>query len=140
MSRRHADPVDVHRQDGTPQQFRWRNRCYVVAAVLAHWTESGSWWCTAAAGSITCGEPVPSGADGGALVLGPIPAAPRWAERAWGEPAPEVGAAIGPSGVDDGEREYWRVEAATGRRAGTGVYDLCFDWSRGGWTVARVLD
>jgi hypothetical protein len=45
---------------------------------------------------------------------------------------------------DDGEREWWRVEAGSGRlaalSAGTGVYDLCFDWSRGAWSLARVLD
>jgi hypothetical protein len=31
-------------------------------------------------------------------------------------------------------------EAGAGRSAGTGVYDLCFDWSTGGWSLARVLD
>jgi hypothetical protein len=44
------------------------------------------------------------------------------------------------AGIDDGERDWWRVEAAAGRSSGTGVYDLCFDWSRGGWSLARVLD
>ena len=44
------------------------------------------------------------------------------------------------AGVDDAEREFWRVEASPGRAAATGVYDLCFDWARAGWTVARVLD
>jgi hypothetical protein len=42
--------------------------------------------------------------------------------------------------VDDGEREFWRVEATAGRLAGTGVYDLCFDWSRDAWFVDRALD
>ena len=50
------------------------------------------------------------------------------------------GRPVGPVGLDDGEREYWRVEASAGRAAGSGVYDLCLDWSAGGWTVARVLD
>jgi hypothetical protein len=50
--------------------------------------------------------------------------------------------------LDDGEREWWRVEAGSGRlaalSAGTGVYDLCFDWSHpsadSAWSLARVLD
>jgi hypothetical protein len=42
--------------------------------------------------------------------------------------------------VDDREREVWRVEAAAGRAAGSGIYDLCFDWSAGGWTLARAHD
>jgi hypothetical protein len=46
--------------------------------------------------------------------------------------------------LDDGERDWWRVEAGSGRlealSAGTGVYDLCFDWSRGAWSLARVMD
>lgn len=44
----------------------------------------------------------------------------------------------------DGERDWWRVEADSGRlaamSAGRGVYDLCFDWSCGAWSLARVLD
>ncbi|MCU1592016.1 MAG: hypothetical protein JWP11_3272, partial [Frankiales bacterium] len=50
----------------------------------------------------------------------------------------------GPAGIDDRERDWWRVEADSGRlaalSAGTGVYDLCFDGSRGAWSLARVLD
>ena len=47
----------------------------------------------------------------------------------------------GPSpAIDDGEQDWFRVEAGAGRSAGTGVYDLCFDWSTGGWSLARVLD
>ncbi len=46
--------------------------------------------------------------------------------------------------LDDGERDWWRVEADSGRlaalSAGVGVYDLCFHWSRGAWSLARVLD
>ena len=29
---------------------------------------------------------------------------------------------------------------SAGMAAGSGVYDLCFDWSRGAWALARVLD
>ena len=42
------------------------------------------------------------------------------------------------TGLDDGEREYWRVEAGSG--LGTGVYELCLDSGRGEWVVARVID
>jgi hypothetical protein len=38
------------------------------------------------------------------------------------------------------EREVWRVEASRGRLHGGGVYDLCFDWDAGGWTLLRALD
>ena len=39
-----------------------------------------------------------------------------------------------------GEREVWRVEASPGQVHGAGVYDLCFDWSAGGWTLLRAQD
>lgn len=38
------------------------------------------------------------------------------------------------------EREVWRVEASPGRAHGAGVYDLCFDWAAGGWTLLRMQD
>jgi hypothetical protein len=82
-----------------------------------------------------------SGVGGsGALETVPIPASPRWAQRAWGEPAPDIGAAAGPAGIDDRERTWWRVEAGAGRAAGSGVYDLSHDVTSGSWSLARVLD
>ena len=39
-----------------------------------------------------------------------------------------------------GEREVWRVEASAGRVQGTGVFDLCFDWTAGGWTLLCTQD
>ncbi len=45
---------------------------------------------------------------------------------------------MAPASIDDGEQDWFRVEA--GRASSTGVYDLCFDWSTGGWSLARVLD
>lgn len=48
-------------------------------------------------------------------------------------------AGAGGLGLVAGEREFWRVEAAPGRAA-AGVFDLCFDWSRGQWLLTRVLD
>ncbi len=53
------------------------------------------------------------------------------------------GAAAPASGIDDGEREVWRVEAQqqyAGRDAPVGVFDLNFDWSAGRWSLIRVHD
>lgn len=42
------------------------------------------------------------------------------------------------------EREVWRVEATRGLAAaattGRGVFDLVFDWTRGGWLLSRCAD
>ncbi len=64
----------------------------------------------------------------------------RWVEIApwWRAEADGTDAAVGLP--DDREREVWRVEAAAGARAATGVYDLSFDWAAGAWSLARVLD
>ncbi|CAN5173329.1 hypothetical protein BH20ACT5_BH20ACT5_20530 [soil metagenome] len=43
-------------------------------------------------------------------------------------------------GVDDRERELWRVEASAGRSGPVGVFDLCFSWSDGRWSLTRVHD
>src|SRR3954470_9404870 len=99
MSRRHADVVEVRRRDDVPEQFLWRNRLYQVREVLGHWVESGAWWRSAPSSAMIDGSDpaattsLPSPDD---LVLGPIPASPQWAQRAWGEPAPDVGASVGP--------------------------------------------
>ena len=110
---RQADPVEVRRRDEAPEQFLWRGRLYVVRAVLARWTESGGWWRGAAVRGLTAGDGI-------------------------------HGSAATPAVIDDGERDWWRVEADSGRlaalSAGIGVYDLCFDWSGGAWSLARVLD
>jgi hypothetical protein len=141
MSRYYADPVEVSRRDDLPAQFLWRGRLYLVREVLSSWVESGCWWRTPAAAALSSGlegaaEPAPAPE----LVLAPLPPSPKWAQRAWGEPAPDVGASTGPAGVDDGERQFWRVEAAAGRAAPLGTYDLCLDPLRGDWTVARTHD
>ena len=140
MSRLHTDLVEVRRHDDDPAQFLWRGRHYVVREVLASWTESGGWWRAAAVSSLSTGDASTGDAGVAPLETAPVPASPKWAQRAWGEPAPDIGAAVGSAGVDDGERDWWRVEAGAGAAAGTGVYDLCFDWSRGSWSLARVLD
>ena len=146
MTRLHADPVEVQRHDTglgpEPAQFLWRGRLYVVREVLARWTEAGGWWEGGVVQALTRGDTAadPAAALADPLETAPIPSSPKWAQRAWGEPAPDVGASVGPAGVDDRERDWWRVEAGAGRAAGTGVYDLCFDWSSGSWSLARVLD
>ncbi len=143
MSRRHADVVEVRRRDDVPEQFLWRNRLYQVREVLGHWVEAGAWWRSAPSSAMIdgsdpqAGVTLPSSDD---LALAPIPASPKWAQRAWGEPAPDVGASVGPMTVDDGEREFWRVEAGAGRVAQPGVYDLCFDWSANRWQLVQVMD
>jgi hypothetical protein len=47
------------------------------------------------------------------------------------------------SGLQEGDEQWWRVEADSGRLAalsgGRGTYDLCFSW-RTGWSLTRVLD
>ena len=144
MSRLHTDPVEVRRHDDEPAQFLWRGRLYVVREVLARWTEAGQWWRAASVSALTTGDASdaggPSGPGPAELRTAPIPSSPKWAQRAWGEPAPDVGAAVAPVSVDDGEQDWFRVEAGAGRAAGTGVYDLCFSWSTGRWALARVLD
>ena len=139
MSRRHADLVEVRRRDEVPEQFLWRNRLYQVREVLGHWVESGAWWRSAPGSALIEGTDEEGQAPGD-LALAPIPASPKWAQRAWGEPAPDVGAAVGPMTLDDGEREFWRVEARAGRVATPGVYDLCFDWSANRWQLVQVMD
>jgi hypothetical protein len=46
-------------------------------------------------------------------------------------------------GPQEGDEQWWRVEADSGRLAalsgGRGTYDLCFSW-RTGWSLTRVLD
>lgn len=115
MVRCYAEPVDVQRRDTSPTQFLWRGRLYLVREVLAHWVESGGWW-RAVAGGVAQGSGLREDAASAGLV---------------GDLAGDLA---------DGEREFWRVEAGAGRSAGTGVYDLCFDWARGGWSLARALD
>lgn len=148
MTRLHADPVEVRTRTApagpVPDAFLWRGRCYIVHEVLSRWTESGGWWRSAAVAALTSGDGT-AAAPAGPLQTVPIPASPAWGQRAWGEPAPDLGAATGPPQVDDRVQQWWRVEAAAGRAAaassaGPGVYDLCFDETTTGWSLARVQD
>ena len=123
MSRLHVDAVEVQRYADDPAQFLWRGRLYLVREVLSRWTESGGWWRGAGVRALSSGEAV-SSAEVVALV-DPLETAPL--------------------SIDDGEQDWFRVEAGcppfTGpSSAGTGVFDLCFSWSSGHWALARVLD
>ena len=144
MTRLLGEDVEVRRRDEDPAEFLWHGRLYVVREVLARWTETGPWWRSPAVTALSSGDPVAPPAEEPALATAPIPSSPKWAQRAWGEPAPDVGAAVATgAGLDPDEREWWRVEAGTARAAAarvTGVYDLCFAWSSGSWALARVLD
>jgi hypothetical protein len=137
MSRRYDDPVEVRRRDDEPAEFLWRDRLWVVRAVLARWVETGAWWQAA----------VPAGAGIPGTTITP---------EAMGIGGTSTAMSIAMSGGTDGssalaldsaalsvERELWRVEATRGRVHGMGVFDLCFDWSATagtGWTLARALD
>lgn len=112
MGRRRADEIAVVRQDDAPDQFLWQHRLYQVREVLAHWVEAGRWWAAGAAVAMTSGGPEPSGAAGAGSVVT----------------------------LDDGEREFWRVEAAAGRSGQPGVFDLSFDWSQARWQLVQVMD
>jgi hypothetical protein len=162
MARRYDDPVDVRREDERPGQFLWRGRLYVVRGILAHWVEAGRWWAAPAARAVYAADvtggvartqpgagrdpgPESGGPEsGGPESGGPESGGPESGTASGPEsgavPVPEPGPEPGAAGIDDGEREVWRVEAAAGRGGGIGVYDLCFDWSAGRWTLLRALD
>jgi uncharacterized protein DUF6504 len=74
----------------------------------------------------------------------------HWVETgAWwrapaGGPTVDGSSALALDGaVATGEREVWRVEASAGRSAGSGIYDLSFDWDAPAdrsWTLVRTMD
>jgi len=102
----------THPGDGAPAQFVWRGRLYLVRDVLAHWVELGTWW------TLPRRATVPQGVDSGSVSGAGTSAALPDGER----PARSVAADVGAV-----EREVWRVEAAAGRSATSGVYDLVRD-------------
>jgi predicted transcriptional regulator len=125
MSRRYDDPVEVRRRDDEPAEFLWRDRLWVVRAVLARWVETGAWWQAAlpTGNRGIAGSSAGSSAGGSALACESVLALDSAALSV--------------------ERELWRVEATRGRVHGMGVFDLCFDWAATagtGWTLARALD
>ncbi len=60
-----------------------------------------------------------------------------------GGPEP-AGSVAGSVVLDDQERQWWRVEADSGRlaalTAGPGIYDLCFAERTAVWSLTRVMD
>ena len=45
MNSVYGESVQVHaRADGRPLRFVWRNRLYVVRAILEHWVINREWW------------------------------------------------------------------------------------------------
>ena len=123
MTRRYDDPIDVRRRDEVPVEFLWRGRLYVVRDVLSHWVETGPWWRSGGVRAAYAGETVGEPTD-----------------RLGSEPAGGTARGETALALDPGEREMWRVEAGAGRSHGTGVFDLCFDWGAGAWTLAHALD
>ena len=111
---------------GAPAQFLWRGRVYLVRDVLAQWIELGNWW-SVRGGSMSPGSDVRSTRQSDQSVAAAVRAV---------------------------ECEVWRVEAARGRNASPGVYDLvhevpAHDWGRPDvdvgrghdrWRLARALD
>ena len=124
MTRRYDDPVEVRRRDEDPAEFLWRGRHYAVREVLAHWVETGAWWRTAVASPVGAGVGAVGGTAGSSALAPEFPEPPEHLD----------------SSVLSAEREVWRVEATPGRQHGGGIYDLCFDWSAGGWTLLRSHD
>ena len=141
VSRLHTDAVEVQRHDDVPAQFLWRGRLYVVREVLARWTESGGWWRAAAVQSLSDGD----GASGAARRR--RRSRPRRCRRRpSGRSGP--GASPRPTSTPRSALPASTTASRTGSAsrpapagaAGTGVYDLCFSWSTGRWSLARVLD
>jgi hypothetical protein len=132
MTRRYDDPVDVRRRDDAPAEFLWRGRLYVVREVLAHWVETGAWWRAAVVRAAYVGTNDAGDAGAGDAGAGDAHAG---AGAGAGAAAPAT-----LSLTATAEREMWRVEASAGRVRGSGVFDLCFDWGAGMWTLARALD
>ncbi len=135
MSRRYDEPVEVRRRDDEPVEFLWRGRHYAVRAVLAHWVETGAWW------QVAGGPAAPGGSALGGSAQGRSPA----------DPTEPIGSVVGSVALApdldslalSAERELWRVEASRGQHYGSGVFELCFDWTAqagAGWSLVRALD
>ena len=134
-----------------PAQFLWRGRLYLVREVLAHWVELGTWWSTRGARAPRRPALASGGAASGVASGSPSDAGTAGTGIA-GTGAPGIASSTRSVAADVGavEREVWRVEAAAGRTAVVGVYDLVRDVAatdpRGGptrpdrWRLARALD
>jgi hypothetical protein len=147
MSRCYADRVEVLRRNDQPAHFLWRSRLYVVRGVLAHWVEAGEWWRADVADGAAESPPRPASAAARERTVATAGAATTRAATTRAGTAVETAgpaervAESPPAGdLPDEEREVWRVEASCGRGGVPGVYDLCFAWSSGAWTLVRTTD
>jgi hypothetical protein len=65
----------------------------------------------------------------------------HWRERRpWWREALDSDEDVAVLGLDSLEHEIWRVEASSGRLAGTGVYDLSAGGPARSWRLLRVAD
>lgn len=130
MSAVNVDSVSVLRRADEPAHFLWQGRLYAVRAVRAHWFEpfpvdgpDQQGMPREATGSELPAIPVKGGDDRTV-----VPARTRQ-----DEPVPSSH-----TQQPAGDRELWRVEAAAGRTARSGVFDLCVAWPTGMWTLTQV--
>lgn len=129
--RSYGDLVEVQRGSvGTagldvPAQFMWRDKLWVVRDVISHWIETGAWWEQAGVAAALYGVSAASAEQSSSARVDTLPERLSDADLL-------------------AEREFWRVEAATGRMSrlvgGAGVFDLAFDWSDGRWRLVRCID
>lgn len=143
MTHRYVNPVEVLRRDSQPVQFLWHGRLHLVRAVLGHWVEGVPWWRGSEVVALQTGvrPGSVSGPGASALDTRPLPPSPRWGQRAWGEPAPDVGCAVPSGGLGlPTDREVWRVEAGAGRSAPPGTYDLTLLPDDDRWLLTAVHD
>lgn len=114
------EPISVRvTPDCVPTQFVWRRRLWRVLSVQRSWVEAGAWW----------DDPRVRRARG-------QDAATRWSNEL-NEPAPAHELAM-PDGDLLGDRRVWRVEAAAGESAATGIYELACRGSD--WRLRTVID
>lgn len=105
------EPVNVLRRADEPAHFLWRGRLYAVRSVRSHWFERRG--------------------PGDAAPAGPTPTDTVTASA-------ELPGAGGHTVRPDWE--LWRVEAASGRMAPMGVFDLCLARPDGEWTLSLVTE
>jgi hypothetical protein len=122
-----GEAIEVRRRPGAgvPESFLWRDRLYLVRAVLGHWKEPWPWW-TDRPAQVLRGEDVDIAAPG----LAPEPG--RAGRPGRGSfPAPE-------------DSEVWRVEAGAGRMTASGIYDVLrvpdLPGTAEAWRLLRVAD
>ncbi len=125
--RRYGDTIQVRTtpngeggETDRPGSFLWRGRVYLVRGVVGYWHERSSWWTSPAADAVH-GDSDSDGADGDG--------------DGDGGTGGGAGAGAASRAALRVEREVWRVEAAAGRSATLGLYDLCHQLGRRGGTV-----